>query len=117
MEKFYRSEHAVSADADKVAREIQICRVLIERLLKDEYAEVEFDKLYKKWGEPSLRTEPYNEELSQLFIDYENVKTKEDEEKFRKEFKYVIQLEGNRRERDISFLFEVLSKRIEGWWD
>jgi len=51
MEKFYRSEYTMSADAEKVAKEIQICRVLIERLLKDEYDEPEQTRLYEKWGQ------------------------------------------------------------------
>lgn len=115
MEEFFRSEYAYKINSKRDANNIHKCILLLNRLIEDEYTA--FDTYYKKWGEIEFRFEDVDNELSQLFIDIENVKTKEDKERETKEFRKCCQHEEDLRNQDLSYLFKIMRKHIRTWWD
>jgi len=102
-------------DADK----IKVCVILLDRLLKDEYDTRAFKDFYKKWGEIELTfTDSENyPDMYECHTKAKNVKTKDDEIQERKDFKSAKEKENYSRQNDINYLFEMMKRHIEGWWD
>ena len=105
--------------AEEDANNIKICVNLLDRLIKDEYHENAFKRHDEKWGEADFRFEDCedNPNLCSLNIDRENVKTEEDKEKERKEFRKASEHEAKLREQDLDMLFSYMRKYIQTWWD
>ena len=55
--------------------------------------------------------------MSELHIDRPNVKTEEDKEQERKEFRRASEHEAKLREQDLDMLFKNMRKYIQTWWD
>lgn len=100
-------------DADK----IKTCILLLDRLIKDEYHENVSKKYYKRWGHPKFNWIEKNEKYSELEINHKNVKTEEDQKQEKKDFHRICKLENRLRKQDIRYLFNMMCKHIEGWWD
>lgn len=104
----------------QTVKELRRCITLLERLMEDEYHENASIESHKKWGRPKFNwIEIPNDKpgYSKLDITYKNVKTEEDEKQHNKEFSRICDHERNMRKQDIKYLFEYMSKHIEGWWD
>lgn len=101
------------------ADHIKTCILLLDRIMNDEYHENAFKPYYNKWGEPKmiwtdLKDEPGYTELN---FEYPNVKTDEEDKIRQKEYKRYSKLEQNLRQQDITMLFSLMKKHIQGWWD
>ena len=109
--------HHVHNERD--ADNIKVCVNLLDRLITDEYYEMAFKRHEEKWGEAEFRFEDVedNPELQSLHIDHPNVRTKEDEEQERKEFRRASEHEAKLREQDLDMLFTNMRKYIQTWWD
>jgi len=118
MSYFFKNR-AYAVDADKEAEKIDFCIHLLARLIKDDYAESLYTKMYEKWGEPEFKFEPWkdNEEFHKLLIEHENVKTEEDQNQLNKEFKICGEHEENMRIQDLYMLFRTMEKNVRCWWD
>ena len=118
MEKLQR-EYGTAVNSIKIADQIKICVNLLDRLTKDEYGENVFKHHDEKWGDAHFNFTPYkdDEEYSQLIITRDNVNSKEDEEQEKKEFRRLSEHERELRKEDINYLFTLMNKHIEGWWD
>lgn len=116
MEYNFRN-YAHIADADKVADELKVCQLLLDRLIKDEY----YGKAYKwhdeRWGKAEFNWEPIDSEYSKLDIKRKFVITDKDEKQERKEYMRLYNHEGMLRKQDIEFLFHIITRKILGWWD
>ena len=101
----------------KDARKIKICVLLLDRIIKDDYYDNVYKNHYKKWGKPVYRHVDIEGGLCRLEIDHANVKTKEDEEQEKKEFRILCDRESKMKQQDIDYLFKLISKHILSWWD
>lgn len=118
MERYSRNNgHHVNSERD--ANRIKICVNLLNRLLNDEYHDIVFKKHYEKWGKPKFNWTDIKDRpnYSELKIIKPNVVTKEDEEKESNEYRNLMQIEANSRQRDIDYLFEIIRKHHQEWWD
>lgn len=113
MEKFFKSDKALSVESKKSAVEMKKCVNLLDRIIKDNYAEYEYEKHDKKWGEFFFKKV---ENRRGSILTRANV-TPETEEKERKEFLSIAEKEDYLRKQDISYLFHLLNKHILTWWD
>lgn len=117
MEFFFRN-NAHFIRKERVADRIKICKLLLERIIKDNYA----DKMYKdhdiKWGELRLKFVPYkdNENYQELLCSRERV-TDKNKEKETKEFLRIHEHEERMKKQDIQFLCRTINKYVNTWWD
>lgn len=118
MEHFIR-EDGIHINNKEDADKIKLCVVLIDRLLKDEYYENVFKHHHEKWGSLRFKTTQCkdNEKLYSVDIISENVKTDEDKEQERKEFKCLSHKPEEMKTQDINCLFNMMAKHIRSWWD
>jgi hypothetical protein len=111
--------HGHHLNCERDANKMKVCVSLLDRLIKDEYDERALKGHYKKWGDPKFRFEPIEDRpgYSALFIDHENVKSKEDEEEMRKEFRILVEHAGKQRVNDLDYLCYMIKKHVWSWWD
>jgi len=117
--KHLQKNYGNSMSAEQIVDEIKICIDLLDRLIKDEYDENALKKYYEKWGRPNFNWISISDKSgrSELEITHENVKTKEDKKQESKHFHRACDHERKMRKQDIEYLFEYMSKHVEGWWD
>jgi len=102
-------------DADK----IKLCVNLLDRLIKDDYHETAFKRHEEKWGAVQLNWNNSEDhpDMQEAAITYPNVKTDEDKNSERKDFKIASQNEMKQREQDLDILFKNIRRHIQTWWD
>lgn len=112
-------EHNIHVGAERDADRMKMCVNLLDRLIEDNYHENASTNHDKKWGESKFEFIPCEDDpnLSKLNIVYKNVKTDQDEEQERKDFRRAMEHEKYLREQDKNMLFDTMKKYIEGWWD
>ena len=67
----------------------------------------------KKWGEAKM----YVDEKKMFQITYPNVKNEQDEKLQRIDFKKCVNQETYLLKQDLDYLFKLISKNIQSWWD
>ena len=105
MEEFYgESKWAISADADKVAHQCRICRILCERIIAEDYTtpytdrvKPIHDRFWKQFKDfmGSPEDKPFERKLTILEYNHENMMLKQ----------------------DIKYLCHMINKHSQGWWD
>ncbi len=119
MEQFFR-KHGHHVGAEKDANNMSMCVEALHRIMEEDYNKEAFMEHDKKWGKASWRTidsEKKGSNFKQLLIERPNVKTKEDEEQERKEYRYCLAEEERLIKQDVDYLFDMLKKHVRGWWD
>jgi len=116
MEYLYRN-HGHHLNSEKTADRIKVCKLLLDRLIKDEYYENTFKNHDKKWGKSVISYRPYSDELSELLISRPNAIAKKDKEKEMREFLRLCEHKRYLRKQDIDYLFKLMNKHVERWWD
>ena len=117
MERSFR-KYGHHVEAEKDANNMSMCVETLHRLMEEDYQKKAFKKHDEKWGEPSLKfIDSDKKDFKQLLIERPNVKTKEDEEQERKEFRYCLKEEERLTKQDIDYIFDMLKKHIREWWD
>jgi len=113
MERFFRSENAVSRNSVRDADEMKKCLMVLRRITENRYDDIAFGRHDRKWGE-----------LEMGFLDggrikfsRKNIKTPEDKIKEHKEFEKCMDREKYLRDQDMKYLFSMLAKRLQSWWD
>jgi len=112
-------EHDIHTNAQQDAAKIKKCVILLDRLIADDYHDMAFKRHDEKWGEAELnfKDAPDYKDCVEALITHKNVKTPEDKEKERKDFKTSYEHEQYLRNQDKEMLFTMMNKYIEGWWD
>lgn len=111
MENYHR-KYGHFIGSEKTADKMKICINLLDRLIKDEYNDMVFKKHDEKWGHAEM-----SNYLSRLMITRSNINSEKDEEKERKEFLRLCKKECSMRIQDVEYLFKIMSKHIQTWWD
>jgi len=110
----YGHHEGSEKDADNMSK----CVEVLHRLIEEDYSEEAFGEHDKKWGEASFKlTDSDKKGFKQLLVERPNIKTKEDEEQERKEYRYCLKEEERLIKQDIDYLFDMLKKHVRGWWD
>jgi len=113
MVKYYNGPHAWGVDAPKLAHEMKVCVIILDRIIKDDYNREGYDAHDKKWGELVFDFDtPGN-----LLLKRSKRVTKEEEEIEQKEYSEIYKKEEEDREKDIETLFDIIRKNIRNWWD
>jgi hypothetical protein len=118
VENFQR-KYGNSITHEKIADQIKLAVLLLDRLVKDEYLENVLKPHEKKWGDSEMIFTPIkgNEEYSSLDLKVEKANTKEEIDQESKERTRLYDHERKLREQDLDILFKHMRKYIEGWWD
>lgn len=100
------------------ANRIKVCVNLLDRLINDVYHEIAFKRHREKWGDPDMKLIPIaGEGCSEMIIEYPNVKSDQDKEKERKDFRRAYEFEDHLRNTDLGLLFKLMRKHIQTWWN
>jgi len=123
MRDHFNSDMAISEPAKEDAKKMNECIQILDRMIDDlRYGKNCFDEMDEKWGKLNLTFEEksnINEdiEFGQIFLNREKVKTKEDKEKQREDFKKCLEAEEQERQKDYDDFFNTLKKEVRKWWD
>lgn len=94
---------------------------LLDRQLNRNYGEYFRKKHDEKWGEVKIWFEDLEPDHpvkgSRLMSSRPNIKSKEDEEKELEDRKVVWKLEEELKMRDRKWLFDIIVKHMDRWWD
>jgi len=118
MEYLHRNYSHIK-NGDIIADQLKVVKLLTKRLIEDNYIEKIWNDHDKKWGEIKLNYEstPTYKNCVEVFLKRENIKTEEDKKQERKEFRRMSDKEIMLRKQDKEYLFELMNKNIEGWWN
>ncbi len=94
-------------NAERYARQVRVCRILLERLEKDEYCEKELEEYYQRWG----KAEFLNNALVKS-----KVVTEQDRLESAEEIRRIFTKEEERRTRDLDTFWLVFKKYHRHWW-
>jgi len=122
---FYLSDKAYSAEADKVANEIQeaIDHLHMTRDSWEFYEDSAMEQLEQKWGKTTFDFVPYKYDeygnilLYEMESEIEKVNTEEEEEQYRKEFKETLDKARKQYMKDKIKAYKFIAKNIDKWWD
>jgi len=118
MEYLHRN-YSNLKNGDIIAHQLKVVKLLTQRLIEDNYIEKIWNNHDKKWGEIKFNYEatPIYKNCVEVFLKRENIKTEEDVKQERKEFRRMTDQEIMLRNQDREYLFKLMNKNIEGWWD
>ena len=117
METGFRN-HGWGVMSEKDADKMKICKLLLDRIIKDDYYDNVFKYHYEKWGESEFTwNDTEDPELVSLEITCKNAITDDDKIQEREEFRNLMGREGVLKKQDIDYLFKLMSKHILYWWD
>ena len=97
--------------ADEEAAKIRSLIEAIDRILEDDYVKEEYEEMDRKYGK-----------LEMIFNDDNTITTtrknlkEEDRETERQETLTLAELEAERRQDDINFVFDTMKNDIQRWW-
>jgi hypothetical protein len=118
VEKLQR-EYGNAVTHEKIADQIKLAVLLLDRLIKDEYLENVLKPHEKKWGESEMIFTPIegNKEYSSMDFKVEKANTKEEIEQESKERSIIYKHSDVLKQQDLDMLFKHMRKYIECWWD
>jgi len=118
VEKFQR-KYGNSVTHEKIADQIKIAILLLDRLIKDEYLENVLKPHEKKWGDSEFIFTPIkgNKGYSSLDLKVEKANTEEEKKQESKERSILYKHSDALKQQDLDMLFKHMRKYIEGWWD
>ena len=97
--------------AEEEAAKIRSLIEAIDRILEDDYVSEEYKELDRKYG----KLEMIFHEDNTITTTRKNLK-EEDKETERKETLSLAELEAERRQKDINFVFDTMKNDIQRWW-
>ena len=116
----YFEDGKIIVGTKRVAKQMRICRILIERLKKDEYEDILHDRLDSIWGRAELSWHDLDDKkdgYSKLEINYKNVKTKEDEKKHTKALNRIREHRNMMAKQDKEYFAKMFIQYLDGWWE
>jgi hypothetical protein len=107
----YLEKNDYYVDVAKDVKRIRFCVRCIDRIIKEDYIDIN-NNLLKKYGEHDFRVD------GEYFIfSRKNIKTEEEQAQYDKEFKRYSDIGDYISNRDLRLLFGTLEKYIKYWWD
>lgn len=112
-------DNGMTVSSPRHAKELRHAVAVIDRIIADDYDKLGYEKLEEKYGKTNWQFLPIeNSNFSELLIEREKAKkgTPEYDEEYKETKKIMVNAERQRK-ADIKYLFEYITKHIEGWWD
>lgn len=110
MEKYFRSDNTYSVGALDVADKIKVAKLLCKRIIDDNYVDNALIPVEQKYGELKYHFEPTNnEKLKAMIFD----ETPEESKARQRAYRHSDYM----KKQDIEYLFKLLSKHIQEFWD
>lgn len=97
--------------AEEEAAKIRSLIEAIDRILEDDYVSEEYKEMDRKYGKLEMI---FNEDNT-ITTTRKNLK-EEDRETERQETLTLAELEAERRQQDINFVFDTMKNDIQRWW-
>ena len=120
LKKFYSDEkntNMIASEASKIVSQISFAQLYLEKMITSNYC----DELYAAhdavWGSPELEFEDVENGYSKLNINRKNVKTDDDYEQERSEYRKLMEHEQRIKEQCYETFFMSLAKNLDNWWD
>jgi hypothetical protein len=117
---FFLSDRTHLARAKETAEQIQTAINMLHQTRDswEFYDCVVLQELDAKWGEGVVRFEPIpGTDSSEMHIDHDGVKTKEDKDQYAKEFAKLSNEASKRYKHDKRSAYKYLADHIDYWWD
>ncbi len=103
MEEFYNSSKPMSLDHDKTARELLVCRNLMDRWAADDYVDQELEEVRNKFNYKRLYgTNAFKTSYSPLL---------------KKELDRLYKKKNELRKYDLELFCSILKRKLVTWWD
>ena len=103
-------------NAKRYARQVQVCRILLERLIADNYCEYEKKKHDEKWGELKHKDGKRYKAGVELIFYRDKCQTEEEKTLETEESKRIWKKEEELRKRDLESFCRIFNKHCESWW-
>lgn len=97
--------------SEEEANKLRKLIATIDRILEDDYVKEEYEEMDRKYG----KLEMIFHEDNTITTTRKNLK-EEDRETERKETIALAELEANRKQDDINFVFNTMKNDIQRWW-
>ena len=105
-------------DNEKTADQIKICKLLLARLIEDDYLSNATKYHDEKWGELRLITKPIpGTEVCSVETETTKPLTEKEKERESKARMALYKHGDKMKEQDLDLLFKIMRKHIQGWWD
>lgn len=97
--------------SEEEAKKIRSLIEAIDRIVEDDYVSEEYKTMDEKYGKLEMI---FNDDNT-ITTTRENLK-EEDREQERKETLALAELEADRRQKDINYVFDTMKNDIQKWW-
>lgn len=105
--RIYQETHGISLHAPKMAKQLRIAEECLDRLIKDEYNQQDYDAYHAKYPTAS----EWIKEPSGLYRS-----TKISDEQY-KELKSISDKQEYLRKQDLRLFSQLFEKHVRTWWD
>ena len=111
MEEFYLSDLPVCVDAYKRGKQIKVVRILCSRLVNQDYLTNALKDVEAKYGREDFGFEPCPDHSG--FYQLVDNKTPQEHIEYNRAYVHSAYMEKQDRE----YMFDLIKKKIDGWWD
>jgi len=118
MIQYFKNAKTQYVGIERDLEYMQLCIKLIERLESNFYEDAAYEEIEKRWGKAEFIFTPVegHEDLKELHIKRDFIKTEEDQEIYDDEYSKTIIHWRNKHEKAKRLLFKILEEKIERWW-
>lgn len=118
MEQYYSEPGNIwSTGRGDILKEIQICRILCDIMIADDYHEIVVKPHDEKWDKLVMRDMPSDGLYTRVILSREKITNEKDREEKRKQSMKLFERVDEARQHDVDYLFKMMSKKLKGWWD
>ena len=114
----FQRDHGICVSHKEIAQKIKVCRVILDRLSKDEYLENALIPHEKKWGDLDLKFDDVpGSNYCEMRSVWSKAVTEEDQKQAGIEFSRAGVQSNASQQQDLDMLFRNMRKYILEWWD
>lgn len=117
MEKMQRN--GIHLHREATADKIKVCKLLLKRLIDDDYLVNTLKNHEEKWGELEMKFVHFknNSEYGEIEFKVENANTDEEKKEEDKARHRLYKHSDYLQKQDLDMLFKNMRCYIQGWWD
>lgn len=119
------ADHGHLANCDSVCWQLRYTELLIDRILKDEYADYDRAQLDKKYGDTIMITRRVDDEGKEIHAGCSELKITREAclqdpklmEKESEESHRIFQKAEKQKQNELDILFAHMRRHVQRWWD